>query len=193
MGCLCYCKGVFDVHATIQVWLFQVTTVSWEHRSSLPPVVHRWSQTGKTLGDGPLEFDYSRPRWRGLFNHSHFITRREDCACHQHYTVQLHVLQTAKFHLEDREARIFYFLKLRNLAVEGIVQYNSSNSPSDEIITLFIARSIPLSFFTAFESGLYHVLLAFTVGRSSFRKWLVLTLPIQTKNFTLHSAFAIQW
>lgn len=36
----------------------------------------------------------------------HLLTRREDCACRQHYMVQLHLLQTAKLHLEVRGAKI---------------------------------------------------------------------------------------
>lgn len=38
--------------------------------SSLAPGVHRRSQTGQTLGHGPLGFDYSRPRWQGLLTQS---------------------------------------------------------------------------------------------------------------------------
>lgn len=37
---------------------------------------------------------------------SHLLTRREHCACRQHYMVQLHLLQTAKLHLKVRGAKI---------------------------------------------------------------------------------------
>lgn len=57
-----------------------------------------------------------------------------------------------------------------NLTIEGIVQNSSSHSPSDKIILPLIARSVPLSFFRAFKSGLYQVSWVFT-SSSSFIKY----------------------
>lgn len=98
------------------------------------PDVQRWSQTGQPLGDGPLGFDYSSQG--GVFSHSHFLTRRKDCACHQRYMAQLHLLQTAKLHFNIRDAKISISL-VRNGTTEAML-YSSDNLPSDDRPCLFL-------------------------------------------------------
>lgn len=65
-GYIMYCKGVLDVHAALQGWLWEVTAVFWEHRSSLALV----SIADRRLAGRRARSDYSRPGWQGLLTQS---------------------------------------------------------------------------------------------------------------------------
>lgn len=95
-----------------------------------PTLVADWP----TAGRRPIGVDYSSQG--GVFSHSHFLTRRKDCAGHQCYMAQLHLLQTAKLHFNIRDAKISISL-VRNGTTEAML-YSSDNSPSDDRPCLFL-------------------------------------------------------
>lgn len=119
---------------------------------------------------------------------SHFLTRREDCACRQLYMVQLHLLQTAKLHLKVRGAKIsispetwqlkllFNTAQVIHLQVRSLVYFYSN--------IIFLLHSSLV--FTKFHT---HLAVA---DWSAANKWLVQTPPTQTK-ITLHTAFVTEW